>query len=66
MTLSDWLAETGTPLPDFAARVGHSEAGVRKWIYGQRFPRPDALRKIIEITDGKVTIADLMPKGEAA
>lgn len=66
MRLSDWLAATGTSLPDFAVRVGHSEAGVKKWLRGERFPRPDAITKIEQITDGQVTYRDLLPREAAA
>jgi DNA-binding transcriptional regulator YdaS (Cro superfamily) len=42
----------------FGALVGASEFGVRKWARGERTPRPDAVRRIQEVTKGDVSPAD--------
>ena len=58
MTLSAYLKNRGLTHEKFAAMVGASAFGVRKWARGERTPRPDAMRKIQEVTDGEVTPAD--------
>jgi transcriptional regulator with XRE-family HTH domain len=54
---------------------GVTESGVRKWVYGERIPRPDQLRRIAEITKGEVMPNDFIlaeaepgetPAGQAA
>jgi hypothetical protein len=54
---------------------GVTESGVRKWVYGERIPRPDQLRRIAEVTNGEVMPNDFIladaeshesPTGQAA
>lgn len=49
---------------EFATAVGHSEHGVRKWVRRERIPRPAAMRKIAELTDGAVTPGDWFMNGQ--
>lgn len=39
---------------------GVTESGVRKWVYGERFPRVDQLKRIAEITSGAVMPNDFI------
>lgn len=51
---------------DFALSIGRSRSAVRKWIYGQRTPRPADMRLIADRTKGAVTANDFMPEQEVA
>jgi DNA-binding transcriptional regulator YdaS (Cro superfamily) len=43
------------------------ETAVRKWRLGERIPRPRAMRRILEVTEGGVTPADfILPPRVAA
>lgn len=59
--LAAWLAE----------HVGVSRAGARKWVYGERTPRPQQMLRVMELTGGLVTANDFLaprstPSEEAA
>lgn len=42
-----------------ASRVGGvTRHAVKKWMYGERMPRPEQIAAIAKITNGKVTLAD--------
>jgi len=58
MQLHAYLKLKGMSEKQFAEAVGGSEAGVKKWVRRERIPRPDAMRKITEVTDGAVTPGD--------
>jgi len=61
MKLSDYLAETGVSLDQFADDVGDvSISGVRKWLHGQRVPRPEQMRRVAEITAHRVMPNDFV------
>ncbi len=61
MKLSDFLKASGLDDEAFAAQVGDCSAhAVKKWRYAERTPRPDQMRRIAEITDGKVTPNDFV------
>lgn len=61
MRLSEYMEITGLTDSAMAARLGDcaGATAVRKWRLGQRFPRLNALERIQEVTDGRVTAADL-------
>lgn len=46
----------------FGELVGASEYGVRKWARRERIPRPDAMRKIVEVTEGAVGPSDFFER----
>lgn len=51
---------------EMARRVkGVGATGVRKWRKGDRVPRPDQMRRIVEATEGKVTPNDFYGIAEA-
>jgi DNA-binding transcriptional regulator YdaS (Cro superfamily) len=42
-----------------ASRVGGvTRHAVKKWMYGERMPRPEQIAAIAKITGGKVTLSD--------
>jgi transcriptional regulator with XRE-family HTH domain len=44
-----------------AAQIGGvSSHAVKKWRYGERVPRPDAMQRLAKATGGKVTADDFM------
>ncbi len=60
MKLSDYLKRVGKSPEQFAAEnpdIGTGRA-VRRYVMGQRFPRPSAIVQIAEATGGKVTERD--------
>lgn len=61
MKLTQYLTENNISPEQFAATMdGMSISGVRKWMYGERVPRPDQMRKISEVTDGAVQPNDFI------
>lgn len=60
MKLQDYLSQTKTSPEDFAKKVEASTSGVRKWVSGERIPRPKHVRRITEATKGAVTAIDLI------
>lgn len=68
MKLAEYMTAEKISPEQMASLVGDvSASGVRKWVYGDRVPRPDQLRRIAEVTAGAVMPNDfiLHPK-EAA
>lgn len=68
MTLKDYLIAEKQSFAEFGAKFDPrvSEHTVKKWARHERFPRIEALRKIAEITDGKVTSNDFAASEAAA
>lgn len=65
MQLRTYLADNKISPEAFAQRLTDrglptSVHGVTKWLYGQRTPRPDALRAIHEATGGAVGANDFL------
>jgi len=58
MTLKSYLKMKGIKPDDFADTVGFSKGGVLKWISGERYPRHEAISKIMKVTNGAVTAND--------
>lgn len=65
MTLREWLAAHHLTDGAFARRIAASESAVRRWRVGERWPRPKAMRRITEATNGAVTPNDFFTQ-EAA
>lgn len=66
MTLKDYLKEHPGAMAKMAYTLGVSEHAVRKWAYGQREPSLVDATKIVQMTKGKVTIADMAATSAAA
>tara|TARA_R110000851_G_scaffold327364_1_gene496779 strand:+ start:215 stop:406 length:192 start_codon:yes stop_codon:yes gene_type:complete len=62
MTLSEYLNYSGKTQIKFAEEVGASAGAVKKWVYGERFPRRAHLSKIKNATQGNVTPNDFISK----
>ena len=61
MKLSAYMEQNGLTPDAMAQRVGDcSESAVRKWMYGERVPRADQLRRIFEVTEGAVSANDFV------
>ncbi len=58
MKLQDYLQLKDLPRPDFAARIGVSEASLARYMNGTRIPRRQVMEAIARETDGLVTSAD--------
>lgn len=61
MLLAEYMKASGLEDEGFANSVGGCSAhAVKKWRYRERVPRPDQMRRIAEITGGKVTPNDFV------
>lgn len=61
MKLAHYLIEKNITPEQFASNMeGISVSGVRKWMYGERVPRPDQMRKIADVTGGLVEPNDFI------
>ena len=58
MTLKSYLKMKGLTPDQFAQAIGFSKGGVLKWVNGERYPRHEAIQKIMEHTNGAVTAND--------
>lgn len=67
MKLAQYLTDKKISPEQFAADMGDmSVSGIRKWMYGERVPRPDQMRKIAELTGGLVEPNDFILGAETA
>lgn len=62
MTLDDFLKNEPTKMSHaaFAEKIGATQATVSRYANGDRFPSPEMITKIVKVTKGKVTAADLV------
>jgi len=58
MELRRYLSITDLSPIAFARMIGASEPGVRKWLRGERVPRPQIMAAIMRVTKGAVTAND--------
>ncbi|MGY2052378.1 hypothetical protein [Methylobacterium sp. JK268] len=59
MKLLAYMREQKLDDTAIAAHVGGvTRHAVKKWMYGERMPRPEQIASIERLTDGKVTLAD--------
>ena len=58
MKLASYLARHGISHRAFAALIGTSQVAVSRYASGQRMPRREILRTIVEATDGEVSASD--------
>ena len=61
MQLRDYLADRGQTPAEFAKKIGVHHDAVRKWLRGERVPRPKQITAIMRATGGRVTANDLQP-----
>ena len=55
MTLKDWLAKNEISNKTAAKHFGCSIYAIRKWLRGERIPRPKMQNTIKRVTGGAVT-----------
>jgi hypothetical protein len=61
MKLAAYMIDKNLTPAEMAGLVGDvSSSGVRKWIYHERVPRPEQLRRIADVTQGAVTPNDFI------
>lgn len=60
MNLRDYLSQHKITARQFGLSVDHSEAGVRKWLRGERVPRRATLKRIAAITGDAVQATDFL------
>lgn len=59
MKLSEFMAERSIPDAEFARLIGvSSRMAVMRYRRGERIPRPEVMRRIVEVTNGAVGPAD--------
>ena len=58
MTLSQYLSQHGFSAARFAERIGVSAEAVRRYISGERTPRPAIMHRIMAATGSAVTPND--------
>ena len=67
MTLSEYMLTSDIDDDAMAALIGGCTAhAVKKWRYRERMPRPEAMRRIFEVTGGRVTANDFMTSPQPA
>jgi hypothetical protein len=65
MKLAQYMTDKKITPEALAEKVKNvSASGVRKWMYGERTPRPDQMRRIAEVTNGKVKPNDFILDSE--
>jgi DNA-binding transcriptional regulator YdaS (Cro superfamily) len=64
MKLHQYIKENCLTQESFGVLVGRSKWAVRKWMYGQRMPRPAEMVAIREATRGQVTPDDFFDSRE--
>jgi transcriptional regulator with XRE-family HTH domain len=60
MTLARFLSSREITRAAFARRIGVSRVTLQRYLAGDRFPRPDVLRRIASVTLGEVTANDFV------
>jgi hypothetical protein len=61
-SLRQWMDKTDIDVFEAARAFGVSIFAVKKWLRGERVPRPKTQTKIKRITKGSVTAEDWLPK----
>lgn len=60
MTLSEYMKSSKLDPDRMAAIIGCSPGAVKKWLYGERMPRAEQMRRIDEVTGGQVKPNDFV------
>jgi predicted transcriptional regulator len=66
MKLADFLSQRAMSQTEFANSVGVTTASISRYISGDRLPSAAVMRKIREVTEGKVTPDDLVEPARPA
>lgn len=62
MKLREWMDKTDIDIYEAARAFNVSIYAVRKWLRGERTPRPNLQARIKKVTKGAVTGDDWVPK----
>ncbi len=62
MRLRDWMDKTDIDVFEAARAFGVTTHAIKKWLKGERTPRPTNQAKIKRITRGAVNGEDWLPK----
>lgn len=65
MNLGEYLKLTGTTRREFGRKIGASQPAVTRYVLGDRFPKPDKLKRIARATEGAVTADDFLGSSRA-
>lgn len=66
MQLEAFMKDRQMDAAAVAAAVGVSPEAVRKWLRGERIPRPAQMRRIVQMSGGEVRPADFYAEAEVA
>ena len=58
MTLASFLAARNLDAAKFAHQIGVKPEAVRRYLRGERIPRPYVMARIVKVTEGHVTPSD--------
>lgn len=61
MKLKEYLFQNKLTLAAFANKVGTYPQAIHKYVHFEQNPKPYIAHKIVAVTDGLVTLADLYP-----
>ena len=59
MDIRTYLKTSDISVATFAETLGLSPQAVHRYITGERTPRRDVIRKIVDASDGAITVADI-------
>lgn len=65
MLLKTYLEQNEIDHEKFAKKANASVHGLKKWLRGERIPRPKTIRRIAKITNGEVTAQDFFSEAAA-
>ena len=65
MKLQNWLEEKRLSKTEFAKRIGITRHALYLYLKGKRQPRLDIALRIERVTNGEVTVEDLIPRKPA-
>jgi len=67
MTLDEFRRERGWSIAELARELAlHDARSAQRYLAGQRIPRPEVMRRIVSLTQGKVGPADFYAGAEVA
>jgi hypothetical protein len=58
--LEAWIRSQGLQQQEFAKLIPVRPTAVCRWLSGERIPRPNQIRRIVEVTQGQITANDLL------
>lgn len=64
MKLAEYMDANELTQPELAKRLSVSQSAISQWLSGARFPKPEMLSRIRDLTDGAVTPNDFLPASD--